>query len=623
MIGDRLGQLSADPSNQSKSRRSQGFACLAERSFKRPSPLAQLLSFVLSLSTALTPTMLHAQQPAVDAPTLTIRTSTRLVVVDAVVTDKKGHPVTGLKAEDFVLEENGKKQRIAFFTPPGALRTGTQPLPPGVLSNRPEFLKPAGVPIVLLLDAANSSFKDQAYGRWQMLKYVEEQSRTGMPTAVMTLTDHLHVLQEFTSDPRILATAIRNLRPQEQSRQRGASSRSTSFNGNETPGPGLISATKISLAQAEVAGFQNLVTANDMEDRTVVTIDAMRELSRLLAGLPGRKNVLWVTSDFPFDLIPHDSNMSDAEMITDHHGGGGRSGVNASGSIVAVPRQLHVEQIKQAESQLASANIVIYPVDVGGLLSGMEGSSAVHSSGLYADDLSQGALRQTAGLQASQGSMQEVAAETGGKAYLNQNEIGLAESQAASDDRASYSLGYYPENNKWDGKYRTINIKSSRSNTQLRYRKGYFAIDPGETGRNNSNTNNDKSREQDVASALQVNAPATQVTFMAQTKPTNPGKMQVIFLIDAHTLSAEDSVDGVRMNVNLYAAIYSLDGKMLGNQGIKIDRMFDAASYQQILAKGMMVPIDMEIPAGGTVLRLAVLDNKTGFIGTVSGPLGQ
>jgi VWFA-related protein len=591
---------------------------------------AVAVGLVFSLNPVPIPTMLHAQEPAVNVPTLTIRSNTRLVVVDAVVTDKKGHPVTGLKAQDFVLEENGKKQRMAFFTPPGAPRTGAQPLPPGVLSNRPEFLKPAGVPIVLLLDGANSSFRDQAYGRWQMLKYVEEQSNTGMPTAVMTLTDHLHVLQEFTSDPGILVTAIKNLRPQEQSRQRGASSRSTSFNGNETPGPGLISATKISLAQAEVAGFQNLVTANNLEDRTVVTIDAMRELSRLLAGLPGRKNILWVTSDFPFDLMPQDPNTSDAEMITDRHGDGGRSvGVNAPGSMVAVPRQLHVEQIKQAESQLASANIVIYPVDVGGLVSGMEGSSAVHSSGLYADDLSRGALRQTAGLQAIQGSMREVAAETGGKAYLNQNEIGLAENQAASDDRASYSLGYYPDNNKWDGRYRNITIKLSEirlnhGKTQVRYRKGYFAIEPGEAKHNNnSNNNNDNSYEQDVASALRVNAPATQVTFMAQTKPTNPGKMQVIFLIDAHTLSAEDSVDGVKMNVNLYAAIYSLDGKMLGNQGIRIDRMFDAASYQQILAKGMMVPIDMEIPAGGTELRLAVLDNKTGFIGTVSGPLTQ
>jgi hypothetical protein len=323
--------------------------------------------------------------------------------------------------------------------------------------------------------------------------------------------------------------------------------------------------------------------------------------------------------------------MSDAEVITDRHGGGGRAvGVNAPGSAVALPRQLHVDEIKQAEFQLASANIAIYPVDVGGLLSGMEGISAVHSSGLYADDLSQGALRQTAGLQANQGSMQEVAAETGGKAYLNQNEIGLAERQAASDDRASYSLGYYPDNSKWDGRYRSIKIKLSetklkeielnQSNPEVRYRKGYFAIEPGEAKHNN---NNDNGYEQDVASALQVNAPATQVTFSAQTKPTDPGKIRVTFLIDAHTLSAEDSVDGVKLNVNLYAAIYSSEGKMLGNRGIKIDRMFDAASYRQILAKGMMVPIDMETPAGGAELRLAVLDTRTGFVGTVSGPVGQ
>jgi VWFA-related protein len=582
--------------------------------------MAVAVGLVLSLSPAPNPTILHAQEPAANVPTVTIRTNTRLVVVDAVVTNKKGQPVTGLTAEEFVLEENGKKQRIAFFTPPGAPRIGAQPLPPGVLSNRPEFLKPAGVPTVLLLDAANSSFKDQAYGRWQMLKNVEEQSHTGMPTAVMTLTDHLHVLQEFTGDPNILATAIRNLRPQEQARQRGASSRPVTFNGNEVPGPGLISATKISLAQAEVAGFQNLVTGYNLEVRTALTINAMRELSRLLAGFPGRKNVIWVTSDFPFDLIPRDPNMSDAEMITDRHGGGGRSvSVNVPGSMVAVPRQLHIEEIKQAESQLAGANIAIYPVDVGGLASGMEGISAVHSSGLYADDLSQGALRQTADLRANQGSMEEVAAETGGKAYLNQNEIRLAESQAASDDKACYALGYYPDNDKWDGRYRSIKIKSSQSNTQIRYRKGYFAIEPGEAKHNN----NDNSYEEDVASALKVNAPATQVTFTAQTKPTNPGKMQVIFLIDARTLSAEDSIDGVKMNVNLYVAIYSLDGKMLGSQGIKIDRTFNAASYKQILAKGMMVPIDMEIPAGGTELRLAVLDNKTGFIGTVSGPVGQ
>jgi len=96
-----------------------------------------------------------------------------------------------------------------------------------------------------------------------------------------------------------------------------------------------------------------------------------------------------------------------------------------------------------------------------------------------------------------------------------------------------------------------------------------------------------------------------------------------MFLVDAHTLSTEDTSDGKKMNVSLYASAYSANGKNLGTRTLKVDRAFDAASYQQILAKGMMVPIDMDLPAGATQLRVAVLDNKTGFIGTATGASGQ
>jgi hypothetical protein len=92
--------------------------------------------------------------------------------------------------------------------------------------------------------------------------------------------------------------------------------------------------------------------------------------------------------------------------------------------------------------------------------------------------------------------------------------------------------------------------------------------------------------------------------------------------VDAHTLTAEDSGGSKKMNVNLYATVWG-NGKNLGSHSIKVDKAFDTATYQQIVDHGMMVPIDIDIPAGGKELRLAVLDNKTGFIGTVSGPLGQ
>src|SRR6266851_6129862 len=190
----------------------------------RTLPLRTAVASALVLNLVPGPPILAAQQAPGDVPAITIRTSTRLVVVDVIVTDKKGQPVTGLKPEDFTVEENGKKQKVSVFVPPGITnRTAATPAPAGVFSNHPENLTPGGIPTVLLLDAANSPFKDQSYARSQMLKYVLQQGQSGRPMAVVTLTDRLRVLQQFTSDPQVLLTAIKNFRPQEQILQPGAS----------------------------------------------------------------------------------------------------------------------------------------------------------------------------------------------------------------------------------------------------------------------------------------------------------------------------------------------------------------------------------------------------------------
>jgi hypothetical protein len=241
--------------------------------------------------------------------------------------------------------------------------------------------------------------------------------------------------------------------------------------------------------------------------------------------------------------------------------------------------------------------------------------SGAHDRDIHGAGLANRALSEASSVQASQGTMEEVAAETGGKAYINENEIRHGVSLAAADDKASYEIGYYPENKKWDGKYRSIKVKIAQGDTQIRYRKGYFAVDASQ--------NKNSTYEQDVAAALLFNAPFTQIYFMAQAKPTDPGKVRVVFLVDAHTVSAEDSGGSKKMNLSLYACVFGPNGKNLGTRTMKVDRAFDAGTYQQILEKGMMVPIDLEVPPGGNQLRLAVLDNKTGFIGTVSGPLGQ
>ncbi len=575
------------------------------------SPGRAILSLSLILNLAAGPTILSAQQAPAEVPGITIRANTRLVVVDVVVRDKKGQPVPGLKPEDFTVEENGKKQKVSVFVPPGiANGPKTEPAPPGILSNHPEHVGPAGVPTILLLDAVNSPFKDQAYGRLQMLKYVVEQGQGGHPMAVLALTDRLHVLQQFTSDPAVLMTAIKNLRPQEQvlsttpppAESHGVATSDLTHGGGS--------------AAAAVQQFADLSIGYNLELRTLSTIQAMKALSRILAGLPGRKNVVWLTANLPFDMIPEDRNISDAELATAlPHMGNQAVSVRGAGAAAAEQRQLHAEEIREAEAQLASADVAIYPVDLLGLVSGMEDSAAHGSSAFRDTAISDRALKQSADAQLSVGTMEEVAAHTGGKAYVNQNEVKNGIALAVSDEKACYTLGYYPENKKWDGKFRNIKVKLAQGDTELRYRKGYFAIEPGPA--------KDRNFEQDVAAALAVGAPATQVSFMAQAKPAGPGKVRVVFLVDAHTLSADDSGGNKKMNVTLYAGLYDANGKSLGVRSTKVDRAFDAATYQQILDHGMMVPIDMDVAAGAKELRLAVLDGKTGFIGTTSGPIGQ
>jgi VWFA-related protein len=579
-------------------------------------PLRAALAPVLLLILVAGPMLLSAQQAPAEIPGITIRANTRLVVVDVVVTDKKGQPVSGLKAEDFTVEENGKKQKISVFVPPGAANeVKPQSPPPGILSNHPENVAPVGIPTVLLLDAANSPFKDQSYARSQMLKYVAEQGQSGHAMAVLTLTDRVHVLQQFTSDPQVLMAAIKNLRPQEQILQSGAPAPESHGVAISDVHGGQAVAAAVASAQVAAQQFADIQVGYNLERRTQVTIEAMKALSRILGGLPGRKNVVWLTASLPFDLIPEDRNMTDAELLADLPGQGRQRSVsvNAAGAMAAESRQLYGQEIKEAESQLATANIAIYPVDLTGLMGGMESSAnqggSVYSDTAMSDRIASGLSTQ----QASQGTMREVAAQTGGKAYINQNEIKDGITLAVSDEMASYTLGYYPENKKWNGKFRSLKVKVDKGDTQLRYRKGFFAIEAAPT----KNTH----FESDVAAALEVGAPATQISFMAQAKPTDPGKMRVVFLVDAHTLTAEDSSGGKKMNVSLYACVYDANGKNMETRSTKVDRTFDQATYQQILDKGMMVPIDMEMPAGSKQIRLAVLDNRTGFIGTASGPL--
>jgi VWFA-related protein len=549
--------------------------------------------------------VLPAQQGSSQPPP-TIRVTTHLVLVDVVVTDKAGKPVSGLKAENFTIEEKGKKQKVSFFsTPEDAQQQGAPPeLAPGLYSNKPEYRSPGGPVTAILLDAVNTPFKDQAYSRLQMLKYVREQLKPGQRIGVFTLTNGLGVLQDFTADPKILEAALEKYKPQEQEFQKAV----------PPPVSGGVAApnAQIEATQAAAAAFQAVQLSYVSDRRVEMTLEAMRSLGRILSGIPGRKEIIWMTAAFPFDLIPENRDISEAELLADLPNIDVRQksvDVRAAGSYAASARGRYAQQIKETGAQMADAQIAIYPVDVRGLASGME-FEREDTAGRQGAAISDVAFVRLSDATASQQTMREIAAETGGKAYVNQNEIKDGVALALADNSAAYTIGYYPEDNKWDGKYRTVKVKLDRNGVEMHHRSGYFAIDPSQLKNRNS--------DQSLAEALRDVVPDTQVTFSAQVKPGDKGKVSVDYLVDPKTISTEDSGGGKKLKFSYYAAVVSADGKVVDTRSAKVDQVFKQDVYDQILQKGILLHLDLNPPADKKdQLRLAVQDDRTGMVGTI------
>jgi VWFA-related protein len=575
--------------------------------------------FPIALVILLGTTWAQTSQPALETPPPAIRVTTHMVLVDVVVTDKQGKAITGLQPEDFVIEENGKVQKIASLSTPKESAPAADVLPAGIYSNRPQYRSTGSPVTVMLLDALNTPFSDQSYARRQMLSFVKEQFKPGERMAVFTLTGKLNVLQDFTSDPQILYEALQHYRPQAQEfasaggpttsiasgdptaasvivsldRSTPPASDNSSASGGGLRGGGLASG-QIASAEAALLAFEGAQVAYAKDQFAVLTLNALGSLARIMGGLPGRKTLIWVTGEMPFSFIPEDRTMTAAELAEDLPSlDTRRAGEHAAGNYAATFRQAHAQEIREVATRLASAQVAVYPVDARGL-----------SISTNID---------------SQETMREMARETGGRAYVNQNEIKVGVERAFQDEAAAYTVGYYPENKKYDGKYRQIKVKVKRDGIELHSRRGYFAIDPTQTKGYNA--------QQEVVSALGDAAPATFVAFSAQVKPPSansvPGKIGVTFLVDGHSLSAEDASGGKHLNVALYATIYSPDGKMLDNRHQVVDQTFDANTYQKILQQGLMLHMDIDPPAGKNQLRLAVQDARTGLVGTIVAPVPQ
>jgi len=247
-----------------------------------------------------------------------LRATTRLVVVDVVVLDEKGVPVTDLKQEDFTLVEEGKPQKIRDFSfqQPVKLTAGRN-LPPGVVSNAPEYGASASSLNVILLDAINTDFSSHAYAQDRLVKYLESGPAI-QPTAVYALDGKLTLLHDFTTDTKALRDVVAAFRRQ-----------------GPTHIPDVVAAASPFTRQGS---YQ--VTANGR----FITLNAMIFLAKALSGYPGRKNLIWLSEGFPISLFPDAVQSGQVTAIEDY-------------SAIA----------EKIADDLMNAQVALYPIDAAGV----------------------------------------------------------------------------------------------------------------------------------------------------------------------------------------------------------------------------------------------------------------
>ncbi len=148
-------------------------------------------------------------QPVKDANGVyTIRRSSRLVVLDVVVTDAKGNLVTDLKKDDFSVTEAKEPQTILNFE-----EAGSHLLSPVLTINSTAELDqqaPRAPVNIILLDEFNTRFEDMAFARYSLKKFLEKQpEKLDTPTMLVAVNlQHFTVLRDYTQDKQGLIDAL-------------------------------------------------------------------------------------------------------------------------------------------------------------------------------------------------------------------------------------------------------------------------------------------------------------------------------------------------------------------------------------------------------------------------------
>ena len=567
------------------------------------------------------PSPFYAQTAAGKATTIT--TKVRLVQVDVVVTNDKGDPVPGLHKEDFEVSEDGKPQTVSTFEEHrGAAISQIQlpPLPPHVYTNFP-LIQSADAINVILLDALNTPTRDQSFVRTQMLKYLRT-IPPGTRVAVFTLASQLRMLQPVTTDSSELLALLKGSKSQQSGLlasdvENDANDHFVDFLTQEEQGPppktlADASVNPILVAKQFIADINTFQT----EQRISITLDALQQLARYLMGVPGRKNLIWLSGAFPTAIF------SDPDLPDPFN-------------IIATFQ----DQIRKTTDLLSDAQLAIYPMAAEGLASDAIFEADAKEIGQKRPSLAiRDQMKQmqtgTTSRDMNHSTMEDLAKDTGGQAFYNTNGLNVALTRVVNNGTHYYSLAYAPTNTTMDGKFRRIQVKLVNGKATLAYRRGYYADDLATALSTGQKPDSDP-----FMALMGCNQPNyTQILLKLLVQPANPQpkanaphagsnpdlkgpftRYSVDFAIAVGDLKLDPASDGKRHGeIEIVLAAYDRAGKPLNLVVTKGNVQLDPKDLQK---GGLQIHKEIDLPNEYALLRAGVYDLNAGTAGTVGIPL--
>jgi VWFA-related protein len=496
-----------------------------------------------------------------------IRVNTDLVLVSVSVRDNHSNPVRGLKESDFSVFEDGKPQRLRSFdvedvqqfAQGGPEQVETQGAPPVSVLPPAPGAKPVTVRdrrlIVLMFDFINMQPDELNRAARSAENFVNKQMTSADLVAIVTLSNSLEMAQDFTSDHNLLLQALRRMQGIE--------------------GQGLETGTT---GTAEGQPDQGQAYTEDDTEYNIFNTDrrlqAIASLAKAMSGIDQKKSVLYFSSGMDRDT--GNENQS---------------------------------QLRAAINVAVKANVSIYPVDSRGLEAIVPGGSAQSAS-----------LRGQAGYSGkavlsaydsnfqTQETLVTLAADTGGKAFLDSNDFSKAFSKVQADSETYYVLGYRSSNPSTDGRYRRITVKVTHPDVKLEYRRGYYG--PRDF-RHFTREDRDRQMQEEMNSEL----PNTDLPVYLSTQFFRTESDRYYVLVSTVVPGSAIPAGSSRASLDVLGMIRDAKTKFpLGNvqQAITLV-MENAASGRR---KNVQYSSGFLLPSGTYHLKFVVRENQNGKLGS-------